>query len=171
MKLPPRTAGAGIIPSELFSEFDLAALDEPAPALDVRLAGIALTPLGCGLRRERKRRLRDACVPCEPPVLRGRWVAWGRRAAPSVEGRGPVGVMGPVSPRLVVRRTRAPPADHHEALSLAMRRVGCIERSEMHHRATPTKGAFRSAQCTYPATTREASPPARADRSNEQNRN
>lgn len=73
MKPPPRTAGAGIIAAELFGEFDFAALDEAAPALDVRLAGEALTPLAHGLSvgRERRGRLRDACGSCEPPVLRG----------------------------------------------------------------------------------------------------
>lgn len=70
LKPPPRTAGAGIIPSELFDKFDLAALDEPAPTLDVRLAGEALTPLAHGLSvgRERRGRLRDACGSCVPPT-------------------------------------------------------------------------------------------------------
>jgi len=60
-----------------FGEFDLAALDEAAPAFDMRLAGRALTPLAHGLSagRERKRRLRGVCAPCASPVLRGRWVA------------------------------------------------------------------------------------------------
>jgi len=44
-KSAPRTAGAGIVTAQLLDEFDLAALDEPAPALDVRLAGEAVTPL------------------------------------------------------------------------------------------------------------------------------
>jgi hypothetical protein len=77
LKPVSRTAGARILPAELFREFDLAALDEAAPAPDARLAGEALTPLahGLSLGSKRRGRLRDACGTWVPPVLRGRWAA------------------------------------------------------------------------------------------------
>lgn len=56
MKPFPRTAGARVIAPEFLEQLHFSALDGAQPALDPRLAGVALTPLGRPLESRGVRR-------------------------------------------------------------------------------------------------------------------
>src|ERR1041384_4853546 len=60
LKSLPRVARARIVAAELLEQLDRAALDRPPPALDARLARIALTPLAGPLESRGARR--DRCA-------------------------------------------------------------------------------------------------------------